>query len=50
MQKIGIPTGPMPDGSPNLQVLSMFSQLKASAMEEASNGKTPVTNVTASGQ
>lgn len=39
LQKIGIPTGPMPDGSPNLTVLSIFSQLKASAAEEAENGK-----------
>jgi hypothetical protein len=29
----------MPDGSPNLTVLSIFSQLKASAAEEAENGK-----------
>ena len=42
LQKIGIPTGPMPDGSPNLTVLSMFSQLKASANEENENGKVQV--------
>ncbi len=28
MQKLGIPTGPMPDGSPNLTVLSMFGNIK----------------------
>lgn len=39
LQKIGVPTGPMPDGSPNLTVLSMFSQIKASSAEEAENGK-----------
>ena len=39
LQKIGVPTGPMPDGSPNLTVLSMFSQMKASSAEEAENGK-----------
>jgi len=42
LQKIGIPTGPMPDGSPNLTVLSMFSQLKASASEENLNGKVEI--------
>ena len=42
LQKIGVPTGPMPDGSPNLTVLSMFSQLKASATEENENGKVQV--------
>ena len=42
LQKIGVPTGPMPDGSPNLTVLSMFSQLKASASEENLNGKVEV--------
>lgn len=43
LQKLGIPTGDMPDGSPNLTVLSMFAQLKASADEENSNGKVLVT-------
>jgi hypothetical protein len=42
LQKIGIPTGDMPDGSPNLTVLSMFSQLKASSNEENENGKVQV--------
>ena len=39
LQKIGIPTGDMPDGSPNLTVLSMFSQLIAQGNEMAENGK-----------
>lgn len=39
LQKLGIPTGRMPDGSPNLSVLSVFSQLKASSEEEVLNGK-----------
>jgi len=39
MQKIGAPTGPMPDGSPNLELLSRFSQLKASAREDTENNK-----------
>lgn len=42
LQKIGVPTGDMPDGSPNLTVLSMFSQAKAQANEMAENGKLQV--------
>lgn len=42
MQKIGAPTGPLPDGSPNLEVLSKFSLLKAQANEENQNGKVQV--------
>jgi hypothetical protein len=42
LQKLGIPTGPMPDGSPNLHVLSIFSQFKAMANEDAENGKVQV--------
>jgi hypothetical protein len=42
MQKLGIPTGPMPDGSPNLDVLSKFAQMKAMAKEEAENGKVQI--------
>lgn len=39
LQSLGIPTGPMPDGSPNLTMLSMFSSIKGSADEIAENGK-----------
>lgn len=39
MQKLGIPTGPMPDGSPNLGMAAMFSGMKGQDSEEASNGK-----------
>ena len=42
LEKLGIPTGPMPDGSPNLTVLSMYSQMKSSANEEAENGKVQI--------
>jgi len=42
MEKLGIPTGPMPDGSPNLTVLSVFSQMTAMANEEAENGKVQI--------
>jgi len=42
LQKLGIPTGPMPDGSPNLGLLAMFGQMKAMANEQAENGKVEV--------
>lgn len=42
LQKLGIPTGPMPDGSPNLQVLSAFSQIKSMVNEESENGKVQI--------
>jgi hypothetical protein len=42
LQKLGIPTGPLPDGSPNLDVLSKFAQMKAMAKEDAENGKVQV--------
>lgn len=42
MQKLGIPTGPMPDGSPNLNVLQMFGQMKAMSKEESENGKVQI--------
>jgi hypothetical protein len=42
LQKIGIPTGPMPDGSPNLDVLAKFAQMKGMANEQAENGKTQI--------
>lgn len=42
MQKLGIPTGSMPDGSPNLDLLSKFGQMKAQGKEQAENGKVMV--------
>ena len=42
MQKLGIPTGPMPDGSPNLTVLSMFGNIKAAEKEKTENGKVSI--------
>jgi hypothetical protein len=42
LQKIGVPTGALPDGSPNLDILSKFSQMKAMAKEESENGKVQV--------
>ena len=38
-QKIGLPTGPMPDGTPNLGLAALFSQLKANKKEEDENSK-----------
>ena len=38
LQKLGIPTGPLPDGSPNLMNQLMSSVLKGSSKEEAENG------------
>jgi len=39
MQKIGLPTDSLPDGSPNLDLLSKFGQMKAQAKEAAENSK-----------
>jgi hypothetical protein len=42
LQNLGIPTGPLPDGSPNLDLLSRFGQMKAMADEEAENGRVDI--------
>ena len=39
LQKLGVPTGALPDGSPNLTVLSMFGQIKGMEKEKTENGK-----------
>jgi hypothetical protein len=39
MQSIGIPTGAMPSGAPNLDMLGKFGQMKAMANEDAENNK-----------
>jgi len=39
MQKLGIPTGPMPDGSPNLWMLSIQAQIKGVEGERTENGR-----------
>ena len=39
MQSLGIPTGLMPSGAPNLDVLGKFGQMKAMASEDAENNK-----------
>lgn len=42
MQKLGIPTGPLPSGAPNKFVLAKLAQMKSMAIEEAANGKVQV--------
>jgi len=42
MQKKGLPTGDLPDGSPNLFLQSMFSSIKGSMGEQFENGKTQI--------
>jgi len=39
LQKLGLPTGPLPDGSPNLGLQAAYSQLKGSDLEQKENGK-----------
>jgi hypothetical protein len=39
LQKLGLPTGPLPDGSPNLGLQAVYSQLKGSDLEQKENGK-----------
>ena len=38
LQKLGLPTGDMPDGSPNLSITSIFQQIKGVKDEELENG------------
>jgi hypothetical protein len=42
MQSLGIPTGAMPSGAPNFDILGKFGQMKAMAIEEAENNKLQV--------
>jgi hypothetical protein len=53
MQGLGVPTGALPDGSANLDLLSKFSQMRAMANEDAENGKVelaiPVLSITPGG-
>lgn len=41
LQKMGLPTGDMPDGSPNLMLQSIFGTIKGMDTEQKINGKTP---------
>ena len=53
LQRAGIPTGPMPDGSPNLFLQSIVSQIKGTESERTKNSKmvsmTPPQVITPSG-
>ena len=40
LQKLGIPTGTLPDGSPNLMLLFNLSANKGADKEQAENGTT----------
>ena len=39
LQSVGIPTGPMPDGSPNLMAIQIMMSHKGADQEQAENGK-----------
>jgi len=42
MQKLGLPTGPNKDGSPNLGLQAMFSQLAGQKKDQDQNGKVEI--------
>jgi hypothetical protein len=42
LQSLGIPTGAMPSGAPNFDLLGKFGQMKAMALEDAENNKLQV--------
>jgi hypothetical protein len=42
LQKLGVPTGALPDGSANFDLLGKFSQMRAMANEDAENGKVEI--------
>lgn len=41
-QKVGLPTGPMPDGSPNLMLIAQRAVINGTAQEQFENGKVQV--------
>jgi hypothetical protein len=43
MQQLGLPTEPLPDGSPNKMIQFISSAFKGKAKENAESGKTVVT-------
>jgi len=42
MQELGVPTGDLPDGSPNIAMPAIFQQIKGSYQEQLANGKVEV--------
>jgi len=49
LQKLGIPTGTLPDGSPNLMLLFNLASNKATKKESAQNGKIQAIGISAAG-
>ncbi len=49
MQRLGLPTGPNLDGTPNLGLQSMFAQMKAIDRENKENGKLEGMVITSTG-
>ena len=49
LQKLGIPTGTLPDGSPNLMLLFNLSSNKGAEKEKSQNGKLQIVGFTADG-
>ena len=50
LQKLGIPTGTLPDGSPNLMLLFNLASNKATKKESAQNGKIQAIGISADGK
>lgn len=50
LQKLGIPTGTLPDGSPNLMLLFNLASNKATKKESAQNGKLDAIGISADGK
>jgi hypothetical protein len=42
LQRLGIPTGALPDGSPNMEMLSKFAQIKGMSKEDSENNKVQI--------
>ena len=42
LQKSGLPTGDLPDGSPNQMNMAIMNQIKGQNLEQAENGKTEI--------
>jgi hypothetical protein len=42
LQKAGIPTGDLPDGSPNIMNMAMFQLIKGTNQEQSENGRTDI--------
>ena len=50
LQKLGIPTGTLPDGSPNLMLLADLASKRATKKESAQNGKLDAIGISADGK